>query len=431
MSLLTKIPRNATADYIIYKDGSNIIVVNGTTGKKELVNTDASTVIQYAIDNIPVQGGLVFIKEGTYTITTKITLCRNLMLAGAGGIYSGATDLVLDNGVDDDIIYYQPGSAEVSNITIRDISLNGNRTNQASGHGIHFGTNAGDCAFIRVGIKYVKEHAIYLQYAWGHMITNCIVEYCDGDAIRAAPGNEVKIIGNKLGIVGGYGVYTTGVRHKLVGNHIFSCGEAGAYLYSDHAVVAGNTFQDNAGATEDCQLFVRGNQMAVTGNTFDIGDNTSYAIVIRAAMRECVITGNTITGYTTAAVLDSGGRNLYNGLSISRAAPETELDNGTAESGTTGTLVDTDKAWVLDEWVGCMVEITAGAAAGDKRLIYDNTGTTLYCSPSFSTAIDNTSVYKIWDMWKFDPVEGAIVRDTTGNKTYIYADGGWREISAL
>ena len=36
-----------TADYVIYKDGSNTIAVNGNTGKEESINTNTSTVFQF------------------------------------------------------------------------------------------------------------------------------------------------------------------------------------------------------------------------------------------------------------------------------------------------------------------------------------------------------------------------------------------------
>ncbi|GAG93048.1 unnamed protein product, partial [marine sediment metagenome] len=269
--------------------------------------------------------------------------------------------------VDDDVLYYNPDAGEVTNISIRDISIYGNRENNASGNGIHFGDNAGDIAFTRVGVKYTKEHGIFCEYAWGIVVMECIVEYCDGDAVNMLGGNDVRIIGNKIGASEGYGIYLTGSRHKIMGNLIFGNTEAGGYVYAKETAIVGNVIQNNEGTTDDCQLYLRGSAIVVMGNTIAVTSQTGYGIVLRAGSNNCDMRGNTISDYNTARILDPGARNLYNGLSISRGAPETQLDTGTAEDGSTSQLIDTDQVWIAKEWQGCMVEITGGAAAGDIR----------------------------------------------------------------
>lgn len=54
-------------------------------------------------------------------------------------------------------------------------------------------------------------------------------------------------------------------------------------------------------------------------------------------------------------------------------APET----GLAASGTTTTLVDTNKAWAVDSWKGYSVMLTLGPGAGQWRKVINNTATTL------------------------------------------------------
>ena len=41
-----------TAAYVVYPRGAEYVAVNGDTGKEESRNISASTVIQYAIDNL-------------------------------------------------------------------------------------------------------------------------------------------------------------------------------------------------------------------------------------------------------------------------------------------------------------------------------------------------------------------------------------------
>ena len=78
---------------------------------------------------------------------------------------------------------------------------------------------------------------------------------------------------------------------------------------------------------------------------------------------------------------------------INPTIAETSNDSGTAESGNTTTLTDTDKSWTADEWIGYYVKITAGTGSGQIKKITDNDATSL--TAAFDTAPDNTSVYEI------------------------------------
>lgn len=73
------------ADYTIYQDG-NYILAENKEGKIEFKGTDATTVIQSAIDALT-DGGKIFIKQGDYysdDISTPLTLNRNIQLIGEG-----------------------------------------------------------------------------------------------------------------------------------------------------------------------------------------------------------------------------------------------------------------------------------------------------------------------------------------------------------
>jgi len=72
---------------------------------------------------------------------------------------------------------------------------------------------------------------------------------------------------------------------------------------------------------------------------------------------------------------------------------------GTADSGTTSTLVDDALTQVDDYWNDYMLTITAGTNAGETRCITDFVASsdtiTIDASTPFLKAIDNTSVYAI------------------------------------
>lgn len=68
-------------------------------------------------------------------------------------------------------------------------------------------------------------------------------------------------------------------------------------------------------------------------------------------------------------------------------------DTGTAESGTVSNLTDTNKAWVVDEYVGAFVHIIGGTGVDQISVITANTSTTI--TADFGISPDATSVYEI------------------------------------
>lgn len=85
-------PHN-TADYIIFKDKDGTVYAkNGKTGKIEFKGTDASDVIQNAIDNLYSQGGgTISFLAGTYEINDSITLKDGIIIQGSGWSYGEPT----------------------------------------------------------------------------------------------------------------------------------------------------------------------------------------------------------------------------------------------------------------------------------------------------------------------------------------------------
>lgn len=87
---------------------------------------------------------------------------------------------------------------------------------------------------------------------------------------------------------------------------------------------------------------------------------------------------------TTAEPIDPGTRSFSGTVSL---------------VGTTTSLIDDDVAsgqWREHEWVGYTVEITSGAALGDKRVITANTEDTLTINRAWSAALTIGTTYKIY-----------------------------------
>lgn len=81
---------------------------------------------------------------------------------------------------------------------------------------------------------------------------------------------------------------------------------------------------------------------------------------------------------------------------------------GIATDGTTTTLIDTSGDSLLDSSVDgryeyCTIQVLSGTNAGEERLIIDHdvSESTVEVHEAFSSAIDDTSVYRIYQLAKF------------------------------
>jgi len=66
---LDRVPFALSYDYIIYTDGTNTFAFNTKTKQIDFVSTEASEVIQSAINEIALIGGKILFKPGTYDVT--------------------------------------------------------------------------------------------------------------------------------------------------------------------------------------------------------------------------------------------------------------------------------------------------------------------------------------------------------------------------
>ena len=117
-----------TASYILKNESGTIKAYSGDTGSVAFSGTDTKTVLQNAINALPSTGGLIFLREGAFPITTTaqtpIGIPSGVVLQGSG---IDTTTITAPHG----FFYgrYQgtpTPSSQVSNITIRDMTLQSN-----------------------------------------------------------------------------------------------------------------------------------------------------------------------------------------------------------------------------------------------------------------------------------------------------------------
>lgn len=210
------------------------------------------TDIQTAIDALPASGGSVYIKEGTYTISSTITISKSnvaLIGAGSGTLITISADNAL-NAVDKE------------NLLIKNLRIIG------ATYGINFN-------------RVINSEII-----------ECWIEGATTDGIKLEDLSENNVIANNV------------IRHA---------GSSGIALEaSDFNIISGNTVENNdkgfyaATWSDSCTIsnntFHRGNygvylnqttRTSVTGNIFD---NNNYWGIYVTGSYECDITGNNLTG---------------------------------------------------------------------------------------------------------------------------------------
>jgi len=176
--------------YVIYTDGTYYYSENGTTGALAfggpnnlpggtVSGTNAAAVIQASINALPAEGGRIFVKVGTYEISTTISLRRYLFLEGENireTIFRAA------DGLNADVMEYNQTTTGGSWIYLAYFTIDGNKTAQTSGHGFHtYGTELqADIMMERLFFWRCKEKGLYIEYGWGTHMRDCLSETNDG-----------------------------------------------------------------------------------------------------------------------------------------------------------------------------------------------------------------------------------------------------------
>jgi len=142
---------------------STTYYLKNSTGEISTSGTDAGALINTAITAIGANGGMIFLGEGTFNVSTTITLPSLIKIIGSG--YN--TIIKLANGVNVDIfkstnfatLTGTNGTGGIHSFILRDFVIDGNSANNTSA-----------CYGIRV-------------YGYGYLIDNIIVHHCKNDNI--------------------------------------------------------------------------------------------------------------------------------------------------------------------------------------------------------------------------------------------------------
>jgi hypothetical protein len=317
---LESVNTTETASYIVFVgDDGKYYAKNGSTGMIEFSGSDAGAVITSAINAMP-RGGLIFIKAGTYYLSTPIVINKPVAIHGEGAGWFGVkrTELRPAQGID--AIVIDGGTQNIYMGEIVDIEIYGDGLGKGQ-RGIHIVKYASDWLIERVSIHRVDE-GITIEAngtnVWNIWIINNWIEM-NGYGVRLtnAPNgideihiHKNKFFGNKYASVSVEHPYVTRVwitenvfnRDKRDGVVI----SAGRFFY-----IAGNWFNDEGteqANTYDGIKIVGGyGDVVIMGNFFRAVDYMRYGVYIAPGTSpRILILGNLFRGLKTAPI--------YNGL---------------------------------------------------------------------------------------------------------------------
>jgi parallel beta-helix repeat protein len=190
----------------------------------KIVAADGSgdyTNIQSAINALPASGGVVYIREGTYTVSSSIAIISsNVTLVGAGA----ATKIFLANGANVDVIV----ASSAKDIIITNLSIDGNKANQtAGGHGIKF-VNVENSTISGCKVEKSYYRGIHLEGSSNNVITNNNLSTNDAQGIM---------------------IFSNSNNNSVLGNTVKSNDAEGVALISSfNNTIIGNTVRSNRGS---------------------------------------------------------------------------------------------------------------------------------------------------------------------------------------
>lgn len=286
-------PAGPAAGRIVYRtDLNNFYGWNGTIWQSltpaatVVVAADGSghyTDIQDGIDALPAGGGVVFIKEGTYTITASIDIDKNnTTLRGTG------RGTIILTGLNIPMIINSGG---VNYSLIESLLITGAGAGNALNHGIKLvGDNR---AFInQCWIEDCGGDGINIDANWDTNISGNSFKDCQGNGINAVDLIGGVIANNTFDTMVTDGIRLTDPSEVVIdGNLIFLAGGIGINLITavwqpQRTTINGNIIETG----DDDGIYIdQGIEILMTGN--NVSNNDHHGISLFATI-SCLITGN-------------------------------------------------------------------------------------------------------------------------------------------
>ncbi|MCD6166178.1 right-handed parallel beta-helix repeat-containing protein, partial [bacterium] len=324
-------------------------VCDGTSDEQE---------IEQAINDLPSTGGIVYLLEGTYYISSSIDITKsNVSLIGSGW----STKLYLIDGANTDVIVLGDGSNSYEGITIANLQIDGNDANQTEGglQCIEFKNNVtqskvegcyihnGDLAGIKIGdiafYNKILNNYIYDNGSGGSgaggidlngsyniiqgnkfssNLMSSIVPDGDYNIISnnefksakkvlwpdGSPGTNYVFSNNVIDSPSSDGLELNASKSIIIGNTFRSTGGHGIYFLGSDSVISDNVIYEVG--TGDDGIYLAGDNNIVSSNRIYDSSGSRYGINLASGADNNQVLGNEITGAGfTEKVHDDGSGN--------------------------------------------------------------------------------------------------------------------------
>jgi len=362
-----ELARKAAYDYLIEKSGSTFHCINGRQ-RVIMSDPDAGAVINNAINRVPSQGWVsIKIKGGE--IGEIFDIQTGIDFNNRHVFLKGAgigRTLLKAKNSLNDHVI---NIAPTSNLTwseVADLEIHGNSTNNTSGRGISLTTGGGG-------------------YQQDFHLRNVFIHYTEDECLYS---------------------------ERLWGHHITNC-----LFEQSNSANGGVHFNGNGSATMiGCRSSAHsagyGIKCVSSKVRFQACEiNSCYKSGLFLASPNCSFIGGYITDNNVAGT-------TYVGIKIGNAAANSIIQGVTLDGGSS------EKYNVEVSANDCT--FTGNCYKGAVTATINDTG----ARNLFDNLSNNAGAPGAAGDWATATREGVIVRDTANNKTYIYAGGGWREISA-
>jgi hypothetical protein len=366
----------------LIEERGNLIVAQDSSGRIRFSGSDACTVIQSAI-NALTSGGKIFIKAGTYTVTTWIDLGNksNIVLQGEGD----CTKLVKPLGYVKAETYYGRVLylANADGITIKDIYIESTSAGaDGSDNAIVNMYNANNCTFENVTLKQRDDGSGGTR------------------GIDAVTGNNnvfvnCRLLGSGAADHGNWGMGLGGLFNKVLGCYFEGWGHNAIMNGPNRGIIANCVFKR---FYDDCIDLNGIYEVAIVGNVCrkEKVDQVGFFVSLADSCHDIVIADNVIQGI-------NHGVGVFNSYDVVIAGNRF-IDPAVAASKLVYVTGASDGILVANNYAVAQylvhLDFTSQTVLGKKVLIMDNN---LYgdLSPAYIAYINNAV--------------GVIVRDNFGS----------------
>jgi hypothetical protein len=319
------------ASYVVFGVDNNgdgvadeIYAKNGRTGEIEFSGTDASTVIQQAIN----AGNSIFIKAGNYTITQTIKLPSSVTLIGEAIddlSYNGlGSRLIASSELNGPVLTNNNYTHGNGGITIKMLVIDGNKSDDVKVSGLDgiYLNNTVRSRIIDVVVYRMKDNGIHIEENGETQIARVYSAHNNGHGILMVSHSDFHISDCEIGGNRESGIVLSSCANgEITGCHIYLNNEYGVRAYDARLMrIIANRMnhngRDGISITLDAsgwdRLIVMSNQCLSNGRQYSGHNGITITGTSTIPMQYVVVIGNVCGDYENPKTQEYGIKESIN-----------------------------------------------------------------------------------------------------------------------